>query len=105
MRFRLECSAPGQCLPFLAYLPKIEGITVGACFGDAHLRHSTPQRIAVRAGEQAMLVYAANRLQLIATVTCLERGGEGEIIRVRNQEGRVFRARVAAPGRLEAWPQ
>ena len=59
----------------------------------------------LRAGDRAMAVFLSNRLRMTANVTCLERGREGEIIRVRSQDGRVFRARISGPGRLEALPQ
>jgi flagella basal body P-ring formation protein FlgA len=49
-------------------------------------------------------VFVSSRLRLTASVTCLERGREGEIIRVRSQDGRVFRARISGPARLEALP-
>ena len=52
-----------------------------------------------------MVVLVANRLRLTTSVICLERGAEGEIIRVKKQDGHIFRARVAAPALLEAWPQ
>ncbi len=48
-----------------------------------------------------MAVFLSNRLRMTASVTCLERGREGEVIRVRSQDGRVFRARISGPARLE----
>ncbi len=59
----------------------------------------------VRAGERATAVFLADRLRMTASVTCLERGNEGEIIRVRSQDGHVFRARISGPALLEALPQ
>jgi flagella basal body P-ring formation protein FlgA len=59
----------------------------------------------LRAGDRATAVFLSNRLRMAASVTCLERGREGEVIRVRSQDGRVFRARISGPARLEVLPQ
>jgi flagella basal body P-ring formation protein FlgA len=59
----------------------------------------------IRAGDRATVVFRGDQLNLITPVTCLERGAEGSIIRVRNQDGKIFRARVSAPARLEALSQ
>lgn len=32
---------------------------------------------------------------MTAIVTCLERGREGQVIRVRSQDGHIFRARIS----------
>jgi flagella basal body P-ring formation protein FlgA len=60
---------------------------------------------AVRAGDRTTAVFLSNRLRLTARVTCLERGREGEVIRVRSQDGHIFRARISGPAQLEALPQ
>jgi hypothetical protein len=62
-------------------------------------------KLVVRAGDRATAVFLSNRLRMTASVTCLERGREGEVIRVRSRDGRVFRARISGPARLEALPQ
>jgi flagella basal body P-ring formation protein FlgA len=59
----------------------------------------------VRAGERATAVFLSSRLRMTASVTCLEHGREGEIIRVRGLDGHVFRARISGPALLEALPQ
>jgi flagella basal body P-ring formation protein FlgA len=59
----------------------------------------------VRAGDRATAVFASDRVRIAASVTCLERGREGEVIRVRGEDGQVFRARISGPARLEAVPQ
>jgi hypothetical protein len=64
-----------------------------------------PPKPTVRAGDRATAVFLADRLRMTASVTCLERGREGEVIRVRGQDGYVFRARISGPGLLEALPQ
>ena len=150
-QFRLECGAPGQCLPFLAYLREpvrdttrdtvgndpVDNVStdydathddvaasVGSCRVSSGSRPATeaasnalpgavtkpvtkpPSKLLsepmVRAGERATTVFLADGLRVIASVTCLERGREGEVIRVRGVDGRVFRARVSGPARLEA---
>ena len=105
VQFRLECREPGQCIPFLAYARTAGKIMAGSCRSGSRSASAQPKKVAVRAGERAMVVLVANRLRLTASVICLERGAEGEIIRVKNQDGHIFRARVTAPALLEAWPQ
>jgi Chaperone for flagella basal body P-ring formation len=102
LQFRLECREPGQCIPFLAYARTTEKIMLGSCRSKSA---APPHKVAVRPGQRAMLVSDSNRLRLTTSVTCLERGAEGDIVRVKNQDGHIFRARVAAPAVLEAWPQ
>jgi hypothetical protein len=105
LQFRLECREPGQCIPFLAYVRTTERTIFESCRSGARSASAPSKKFAVRAGEQATVVLVANRLRLTASVICLERGVEGEIIRVKNQDGHIFRARIAAPALLEALPQ
>jgi hypothetical protein len=126
-QFRLECGEPGECLPFLVYLRNgyLHSVYLHNHVGDdqnANARAgscrpaSEPRRalepspkpspkLVVRAGDRATAVFLSNRLRMTASVTCLERGREGEVIRVRSRDGRVFRARISGPARLEALPQ
>jgi Chaperone for flagella basal body P-ring formation len=122
-QFRVECGERGQCLPFLVYLHN-------AYLHDVYLHNYVrddqntsaraascrpalkPQRApeplpkpVLRAGDRATAVFLSNRLRMTASVTCLERGREGEVIRVRSQDGRVFWARISGPARLEVLPQ
>jgi len=60
---------------------------------------------AVLAGDWARAVFLSHGLRVTASVTCLERGRAGEIIRVRSPDGHVFRARISGPASLEALPQ
>ena len=105
LQFRLECREPEQCIPFLAYLRTAERAIAESCRPGSRSAAAPPKKVAVRAGQRAMVVFVADRLRLTTSVICLERGSEGEIIRVKNQDGRIFRARVAAPALLEALPQ
>jgi flagella basal body P-ring formation protein FlgA len=59
----------------------------------------------MRPGDPTRAVFLANGFRMTASVTCLERGNEGEIIRVRSPDGRVFRARISGPSLLEVLPQ
>jgi hypothetical protein len=132
-QFRLECGAPGECLPFLVYLHgDVHGDVHADLRGDVHdaqdanagahagscrlatgshlgLRsRSVPEaspKPTVRAGERARAVLLSNGFRMTASVTCLDRGGAGEIIRVRALDGHVFRARISGPALLEALPQ
>jgi hypothetical protein len=121
-QFRLECSASGECLPFLVYLrseipAEVPSEVLGstdrhpeAWFESCRLPSSHPApvdsaRLDVRQGDRATAVFVTTRLRMTASVTCLERGREGEVIRVRAADGHVFRARVSGPNRLEALPQ
>jgi Chaperone for flagella basal body P-ring formation len=113
-QFQLECREPGQCVPFLAYAEAGRSTAMGSeKIGGSSCRAasrtwttaSAPQKSLVRVGERAMVTYRGTQLSMTAPVTCLERGAEGAIIRVRNQDGQIFRARVSAPARLEALTQ
>ena len=102
-QFRLEC-APGQCIPFLVDA-RIERSAVNAIAISQSPFKRVRQRTAVRTGDRALAVFLGYRLHLTAAVTCLDHGAENDIIRVRNQEGHIFRARISGPGLLEVLPQ
>jgi len=114
-QFRLECGEPGQCLPFLVYLhddgKADRGARAASCREEAEARPALEgaakplPKPAVHAGDKAMVVFHSESVRITARVTCLDRGREGEMIRVRNQDGEIFRARISGPARLEAVPQ
>jgi len=118
-QFRLECGELGQCLPFLAYVQAhrnaasaADASTRGGLCRLASVSHPAREvpplplpKPTVRPGDQAIAAFRSDRLRITASVTCLDRGREGEIIRVRNQDGEIFRARVSGPALLEALPQ
>jgi hypothetical protein len=117
-QFRLECGETGQCLPFLAYLNNSylnrayldSSSHAGARPVSCRLPSTRPApevlaKPTIRAGDRATTVFVADRLRMTASVTCLERGREGEVIRVRSQDGHIFRARISGPALLEALPQ
>jgi len=121
-QFHLECDEPGHCLPFLVYLHNAylhnpgrdyvgddqnASARAGSCRPASQSRQ-TPEpspKPVLRAGDRATAVFLSNRLRMTASVTCLERGREGEVIRVRSQDGRVFRALISGPARLEVVSQ
>jgi hypothetical protein len=114
-QFRLECLEAGQCLPFLAYLAGdvLDSASGYADSGTCRTQSGshvalvalTKTKPAVAVGDPATTVFLAQGLRMTATVTCLERGREGDVIRVRSSDGHVFRARIFGPGRLEALQQ
>ena len=55
----------------------------------------------IRAGDKATALFSSTGLHMSANVTCLDRGVVGEVVRVRNQNGQIFRARITGPRRLE----
>ncbi len=103
LRFQLACSEPGACLPFLAYVRIAVPVPAPSCGLEAAPRKGSPARPpAVHAGERATAVLVVAGLRMSAAVTCLESGALGDEIRVRGEQGRIFRARVAGPGSVEA---
>ncbi len=112
-QFQMECREPGQCVPFLAYAEAGRSTAMGSeRIAGSSCRNASRQRSAqslsrktiVRVWDRATVLFRGSRLSLTALVTCLERGAEGDVIRVRKQDGQIFRARVSAPARLEALP-
>lgn len=110
-QFQLECRQPGQCVPFLAYADAGRSTAMGSekiagssCRAGSRPRAfaSVPHKDLIRVGDRATVVFRGSQLHLTALVTCLEHGAEGAIVRVRNQDGQIFRARVSAPAQLEA---
>lgn len=112
-QFQLECREPGQCVPFLAYADAGRSTAMGSEKIDGSSCRNSRQRFApfstrkaiIRPGDRATVLFRGSQLNLTSLVTCLERGAAGDVIRVRNQDGQVFRARISAPTRLEALTQ
>jgi len=127
LQFRLQCAVTGECLPFLAYLSRahlqsvdLQGV-LGADREDAACRMVTGPRVSdpsasrpavkstlqpasqptMRPGDPAIAVFTGNGMRMTASVTCLDRGREGETVRVRGPDGNVFRARISGPATLE----
>jgi hypothetical protein len=113
-QFQLECREAGQCIPFLAYANAGRSTAMGSeKIAGSSCRAASRRRVAnspapknvIRVGDRATVVFRGSQLHMTALVICLERGAEGAIIRVRNGDGQIFRARVSAPARLEALSQ
>jgi hypothetical protein len=127
LQFRLECAVAGECLPFLAYLhtsriqsadpdhpmradreeqacrvvagPRVTAQS--ALKGAAKSALQPASQLTMRPGDPAIAVFTGNGMRMTASVTCLDRGREGETVRVRGPDGNVFRARISGPARLE----
>jgi len=120
-QLRLECGTPAECLPFLVYLHQAYPGNGGGTRngnGDAGQQEEScrpasgpvpvPRAMSppmVRPGDRARAVFLGNGLRMTASVTCLERGRRGEVIRVRAVDGHIFRARISGPALLEALPR
>jgi Chaperone for flagella basal body P-ring formation len=118
LEFRIECREQRQCMPFLAYVrrtssgesenaSKIYAACRPGSGAEKNLLSGSQHSIqpVIRSGQRATVVFLGTRLRLTSAVTCLERGSAGDVIRVRNQDGATFRARVAGPGLLEVLEQ
>jgi hypothetical protein len=106
-QFRLACRTRGACLHFLVYVrASVRGDFDASCerLNTRTLRPEVVKPV-VRSGDRATAIFAVGALRMTARVTCLERGRVGEVIRVRNQAGQTFRARVSSPALLEVLPQ
>jgi len=117
-QFRLGCQNPASCLPFLvtAHLPasrfpeiRDKGRPPGTVLGPVEpatsvLRiPSTHATMLVKAGQPARVVVERAGMRITVQVICLERGSQGQLIRVRHRDSRgVFAARVVAAGLLES---
>ena len=112
-QFQMECREPGQCVPFLAYAEAGRSTAMGSEKASGGSCRNARQRFTgsearkaiMRPGDRATVLFRGSQLNLTSLVTCLERGSTGDVIRVRNQDGQVFRARISAPSRLEALTQ
>ena len=103
-QFRVACEPSGDCIPFLVYT-KVR-TTTGSCQTTARPKGATlSSKPLVRAGDRATVLYHRDRMRLTTFVTCLDQGAEGDVIRVRNQDGQIFRARISSATLLEALPR
>jgi len=113
-QFRLECRVHSECLPFIVSARLEQHLAVPASDAYPACQAASAKKASggaarrdpvVRVGDPATVVFHGDRMRLAVRVTCLERGAEGEVVRVRNQDGHTFRARVAGPALLEAISQ
>ena len=120
---RLRCVLPGTCAPFLVRAPRIAGLgrlttlvpqerggdaggeagpPVGKRTGLRRAKAANSKAL-VFAGRPARLVLERDGMRISIPVTCLDRGALAQAVRARDREsGRIFQARVAGPGLLEA---
>ena len=107
IEFRLRCAQRRQCGDFLvrvrpgtAELERFEGVGWRRQRAD-HTR-STAVLLA-RQGRPAKMAWKGDGFKLWVPVMCLQTGGLGDRIRVRDRSGRkVFLAMVTGPAELEA---
>jgi hypothetical protein len=99
---RIRCVDRYTCADFLAYFPAPPGFNRGKRWVAGRVLRQRPQVLA-RAGQTAMLTLGNGPVRISLPVVCLERGTEGQTIRVRDAATRrVLRARVVGAGRLRA---
>jgi hypothetical protein len=100
LQARVRCRTNEICMPF--YVTTTMRPEKGALTPrESALPKEPPVRL-VRAGKEAMLVAASDRVRLTMPVRCLEDGEMGQRVRVRSVAGTVFAAEVVGPGQLRA---
>jgi len=102
-RFQLQCAHVGDCLPFLAYVRTASRGNAPSCRLESvpHTARSSSAS-GVRAGTRATALLSRAGIRINAAVICLQGGDPGDIIRVRGEEGNIFRARIIGPSLVEA---
>ena len=95
----MRCGRPQECLPFLLRASEGEPPTV------ERVRPTGPrggEKFLVRAGESVRLTWDQEGIRVEVKAVCLDRGRAGETVRARAApRGRVFRAIVVGPGKLQ----
>jgi hypothetical protein len=96
---RLRCKSANECLPFYA----IVSDTSVRLTRTAAMRKAGPSLSpVVRRGDRAILRLEGANLLATLSVICLETGGEGDRVRVREVGGRrVYSAQVVAAGLVQ----
>ncbi len=115
LEFRLRCSSPKACLPFLVRLPMPAGESapVFARPGQPASRSAPRDRSTARAhisgppmvkpGQVVTLVWGDGGMRMSRQVVCLDSGNQGQEVRTRGKQGgRIVHARVAGAGLVEA---
>jgi hypothetical protein len=97
-------------VPFLVRTPGSEAVRISAdakaSFSALHGgRDEAPQKLLVKAGQKAVLIWEADGIRSATAVLCLDRGGKGERVRVRAlKNGSVLTATVIAERTLQQQP-
>jgi hypothetical protein len=102
---RLRCESSHDCLPFLVRVRLSESPFPARSPQSPELPPSIPRAttVMVKPGQWVELFWQQGGLRISRTVLCLDRGKAGEEVRTRGPEGgKVMRARVVAPGLVEA---
>ena len=118
--FALRCTPAEKCVPFLVWLDEQSRVAAGianarAGFAGAPLWLASAGGVAraipvareiawlVKPGQTATLNWDSRGIRIVLTVTCLDAGAAGEVVRVRfNTSSRILRAQVMADGTLRA---
>jgi hypothetical protein len=101
-RFQLECTHSGECLPFFAYVRKASRANTPACHTESRDAERLGSEFLIHTGERATAVLTGAGIRINVPVTCFQGGDLGAIIRVRQGEGHIFRARIVGPSLVEA---
>lgn len=112
LEFRLRCSSPKACLPFLVEVP-MPGGKLPQAFARPASNSAPGNRGAglapvsapplVKPGQLVTLVWQDGGMRMSRQVVCLDSGNQGQPVRTRGKPGgRIVHARVAGAGVVEA---
>ncbi len=105
--FALRCVKPQDCVPFLVWAVANPGVAAAGVSAGL-LRPEAPPaernlEDLIKPGQSAILIWERESIRVAVTVTCLDAGRVGEVIRVRIQNAsRILRAEVLADRTLRA---
>jgi hypothetical protein len=118
--FALRCARPGDCIPFMVWVPGSKAAVAAIALaksaprrasasgelarrvGDAANGANGEPRL-VKAGQTASLTWDEAGVRVVLPVTCLDAGGLGQFVRVRLKNApRTLRAEVVGQGALRA---
>jgi hypothetical protein len=114
--FALRCARPGDCIPFMVWVPGAKAASAMASQSEARRRARASGKFSsgledgangkqglVKAGQTATLTWDERGIRVVLPVTCLDGGGLGQFVRVRLQNApRILRAEVVGSGTLRA---
>ena len=113
-RLVVRCTRPGDCVPFLVRVPGTDPAAATAALRSQQATRRTPppgvhssdsarEKVLVRPGETATLVWEQDGIRAVVRAVCLDQGREGEVVRARvAHTARTLRAVVVARGQLRA---
>jgi hypothetical protein len=115
--FALRCARPGDCIPFMVWVPGSKAASAMASSQSEARRRARAsgkfplgledgtngKQGLVKAGQTATLTWDERGIRVVLPVTCLDSGGLGQFVRVRLQNAaRILRAEVVGPGTVRA---